>query len=113
MKDKNKTRKDELLSRMDDELARVIAAYESLIIQSRELARSMGYNPDYVIGKVMPKTAGERDSTKRITEWYKANKQEAVDMLLHNEAVREDQRKREALISSLKLTSEQKKLLGL
>ena len=113
MNSKNKTRKETLLSRIDDELARTIAAYESLIIQSRQLSDSMGYSEYDVLCKVMPKTAAQRTDTERIIDWYEEHKENAVERILFIEEERERETSREHLIASLKLTDEQRDLLGL
>jgi hypothetical protein len=102
-----------LLAKLEDELANTIAAYKSLLEQCRKLADTMGYCDDYVIGKIMPKTAADRTNTGRIAEWFQETKDEAVAHMLELEAEREQDRERERLLTSLNLTADQKALLGL
>lgn len=102
-----------LLAIMEDEFAHTMAAYEGLLDQCRKLADAMGYNDDHVIGKVMPKTAGDRTNTTRIEEWFSDAKGEALNYRMELEAERETERAREQLLASLKLTPDQMALLGL
>ena len=102
----------DLLAKLEAEIANTIAAYKSLLEQCRKLADTMGYNDDYVIGKVMPKTAADRTNTGRIEVWFQETKDDTVANMLQLEAERAKDREREKLLASLNLTADQKALLG-
>ena len=107
------TSKNHLLGIMEDELSITLAAYEELLNQCSKLADSMGYRRDYVIGKIMPRTATDRYNVTRISKWFDSTKKDAVEHMLKLELKREQDRERERLIASLQLTQEQKALLGI
>lgn len=113
MKKKPKNNGEELLDIMDNELAMTISAYEALLNQCHKLALSMGYNDNYIISKVMPKTSNERTNTDRIAKWFDGIRDEAWAYMLRLEAAHEQNCEKEKLLASLNLTLKQKKLLGL
>jgi hypothetical protein len=102
----------EIMSLIEDELAGVIALYDQLIEQSDKLAEAIYYQPDYILGKVMPNKASERRNSSRISEWF--NKECKPDLLDHIAEIEAQDLKteaREKLLASLNLTDEQKALL--
>ena len=103
----------ELLNMLEDEFALTVCAYKSLVNQCHKLADAMGYNDDYILRNVMPKTLAERTDTDRIIVWFDKEKDKAVEYLLKREAAREKECARKMLLESLNLTSQQKALLDL
>lgn len=98
---------------MQERLSNTILAYNQLLLECEELARSMRFNPDYVIGKVMPKKTTDRRDTGRIEKWFDSVKGNALQWIQEAEKAREERRNREELLASLNLTPEQKALLGI
>ena len=91
----------------------VVAAYDSLLVASDELARKIGCNNAYVLSQVMPRRAGERRDSDRILTWLEDHRNGIETCLAARQAAREAAAQRGALLSRLKLTTEEKRLLGI
>ena len=89
------------------------AAYAELVAASDALAAVMPYNSEYVLRRVMHQKDYDRRNSKRIIEWLNADREKIeADLKSWNEEQREES-ERAALLEKLKLTDEQKALLGI
>ena len=100
-----------LLASVESELAGVIDLYEQLVEQSDKLANAVQYRDDYVLGKVMPKKAGERRDAARIGAWFDECRDDIIAHIEEIEAAQVKREEREKLLESLNLTDAQKALL--
>lgn len=105
--------REELSDILDEEFSHTIAAYDSLIEQCTKLASVMGYDRDYILKNVMPKTMQEKTDTTRIADWYNDGKEDCISNKLEVQRMKKRWRDRDELIASLNLNQEQLKLLGL
>ena len=88
-------------------------AYAQLVAASDALADVMPYNREYVLRRVMHQKTDDRRNSKRIIEWLTADREKIeADLKSWNEEQREES-ERAALLEKLKLTDEQKALLGI
>lgn len=98
---------------MDEAINLTITAYKELLKQADRLASTMRLHPSDVLGKIMPKTLAARQDTNRILEWYEEQKEDAVHRMVNRLIQLDENEDRNKLIASLKLTPEQKSLLGI
>ncbi len=105
--------RDSFKARILDETKKTIQAFCDLVEQSNVLADAMGYRRGYVLMKVLPKSGASREDPSRIRDWMEKELDECLDSLVAIEIERLKGDEREALISSLQLTDEQKAILGL
>jgi hypothetical protein len=88
-------------------------AYAAMLKASDALAGAMGYKEEYVLRRVLPQNADERREVKRILEWVNSEQGGVEKWLAEREELRRKQRERDALMAKLKLTPEEKALLGI
>jgi len=93
--------------------ARVVRAYQEMVKASDDLAEELGYNEDYVLRRVLPKSVSERRDGGRVLEWLEASRDEIEARLLAREAAREAAARREALLARLNLSEAERRLLGI
>jgi hypothetical protein len=111
--DSEDTEISKLEQAIDKEIALTVTAYEALLHRCKKLAKTIGYREDYIIGKVMPKTASDRTNSSRIAVWFSKERDEIIEHMQQMEAHRQQKLERAKLLESLKLTSYQKELLGI
>lgn len=88
-------------------------AYAATLKASDALAEAMGYWKEDVLRQVLPQKSDQRRETKRILEWVNGE-QDKVELLLNEREIRrKKQAQVDALLAKLKLTPEEKKLLGI
>jgi len=87
--------------------------YAAMLKASDALADAMGYKEEYVLRRVLPQNADERREVKRILEWVNSEQDGVEKWLKEREELRRKQRERDALMAKLKLTPEEKALLGI
>jgi hypothetical protein len=61
----------------------VVAAYNSLLEASDDLARNIEYHADDVLSQVMPRRAGERRDSDRIFNWLEHYRRDIETHLAH------------------------------
>lgn len=88
-------------------------AYAAMLKASDALADAMGYKEEYVLRRVLPQNADERREVKRMLEWVNSEQDGVEKWLKEREELRRKQRERDALMAKLKLTPEEKALLGI
>jgi len=89
------------------------SAYEQMVAASDRLADVVAYNADYVLGHLLPKSAGERRDSKRILRWLEDRRSELEIHVQARLAEEEKAEQLQALLGRLKLTKEEQQLLGL
>jgi hypothetical protein len=93
----------------------VAAAHSELIKASDDLSgklRPMFWGDD-VLKQCLPLKAGERRNSQRILDWLDSKKTEIEDGLEAQREYRVKESNRERLLEKLKLTEEEKQLLGI
>jgi hypothetical protein len=93
----------------------VCAAHEELLKAADELSEKLSplFWGDDVLKQCLPLKAGERRNSKRITDWLESKKSDIEEGLKQIQEQREEQAKRKALLNKLKLTDDEKRLLGI
>jgi hypothetical protein len=91
----------------------VVAAYDALLLASDDLAEKIARNDEYVLSQVMPRRSGERRNSHRILPWLEHYRDDIETSLAERRAAREAAEQRGALLSRLKLTKDEKRLLGI
>lgn len=88
-------------------------AYQQMVAAADELAGAMEYNEDYVLLRVLPKTASERRDSERILRWLEKARGEIEGHVLARLAAADKAARRQALLAKLNLTGDEKRLLGI
>lgn len=91
----------------------VANAYAAMLKASDSLADAMGYKEEYVLRRVLPQNADERREVKRILKWVNKEQEDVEKLLKDRDEMRRKQSERDALMEKLKLTPEEKALLGI
>ena len=91
----------------------VVAAYNALLQASDDLAGKIARYDEYVLSQVMPRRAGERRDSHRVLTWLEHHRDDIETSLAERRAAREAAEQRGALLSRLKLTKDEKRLLGI
>jgi hypothetical protein len=92
-----------------DAAEEVSVAYEQLLRASDALAEAMNFNPEYVLLHVLPRNCQARRNVERIKAWVESRRAHVETFWKEREA----EQKKAALLARLKLTAEEKSLLGL
>lgn len=91
----------------------VSRAYSELLAASDALADAIGYNRDWILGRVWPKCAHERRRHKRVFEWIKSEEElwkKSMAAQIGHELI---QQKRATILKRLNLSDDEKFVLGL
>jgi hypothetical protein len=91
----------------------VESVYDNFLAASDALAKAMQWDEEYVLRRVLPKSAGERRYTRRITKWVNGEKQVWMQLYDRIKEVRQEQQKRQALLQKLNLSADELALLGI
>ena len=91
----------------------VESVYDNFLAASDALAKAMQWDEEYVLRRLLPKSAGERRYTRRVTKWVNGEKQVWMQLYDRIKEARQEQQKRQALLQKLNLSEDQMALLGI
>jgi transcriptional regulator with XRE-family HTH domain len=112
-KETMKTNRSEMWEEVMAAGERVAAAYRELLQAADDLSEVVGYNEDYVLRRVLPKTPGGRRESNRVLNWLNDERGHIEAQMLAWIARREEAAQRTALLAKLNLTADEQRLLGI
>lgn len=108
-----KTNRSELWEPIATAGEQVAHAYQEMVRAADELAKELGYNRDYVLRRVLPKTVGEHRKGERILAWLNTHRDGIEAELRARQAAQAAATQRAALLAKLNLTPDEQRLLGI
>jgi hypothetical protein len=105
--------KVEFLEKVEGLAKKVDDAYSDMLRASIALADAVGQNHESIVRKALPDCADERMRSGRVALWFKYEQDSIVARFIQSQLQLAFERKRAALMDRLKLTEEDKKLLGI